>query len=775
MIKKAIAVFLLIAAIYYSFHVLIPNKISNIDTAKNSFSTARALIHLEQISAEQHAIGSKAHDDVRNYIIAQLTDLGLEPQIQEGYSITKWQNLAKSKNILARIKGSEPGKALMLLSHYDSAPHSSFGASDAGSGVATILEGLRAFLSQGETPKNDIIILISDAEEIGLNGADLFVNNHEWAKEVGLVINFEARGSGGPAVMWPETNFGNAKLIDGYAKANPAYPVGYSLIYSIYKLLPNDTDATRFREDGDIESFNFAFIDDHYDYHTSNDNYERLDRNTVEHQGSNLMAMLTHFSNANLNNIRSNDDKVYFNVPIFKFISYPYSWIWPMLLIAVIIFAVLIFLGFKKRRLLKEDVARGFIPLFASIISSLVVGFVLWEIIKLINPHYTEILHGFTYNGYTYIGAFTLVSLGIFSWIYSKFYKPGNTASLLIAPIVLWLILCLLVALYLKGAGFFSIPVYFGLVSLFVLVKQRKPSLILMALLCIPMLMIFSPFLKLFPVALGFFMKIGAISITVKLISMLIVVLCASLMISLFGFFRHKRRWAYVLFLIAFCMLISAQFKSGFNEDRPRPNSLVYVLDIDTNEALWATYDLQLDDWTKQVLGEDPNDNTEIKLNLVGSKYNSGFTFTKKAPLEAFVYPEIEVYKDTIIGENRELSIYIASKRQAQRIELFSDTLNIFNLFEVNDIPVYKSENESTTFSNRKSERLFTYFITDNDPLDMKIVIPKGQRTNFILYEASNDLLENNTFSISERSKAMISKPFVLNDAIILKKTISIN
>ena len=132
--------------------------------------------------------------------------LGLETSIQEGYTAGDWGNLSKAINILARIKGTEDGKALLLLSHYDSSPHSSLGASDAGSGVATILEGIRAFLSEKKQPKNDIIILITDAEELGLNGADLFVNKHPWAKEVGLALNFEARGSGGPSYMLIETN-----------------------------------------------------------------------------------------------------------------------------------------------------------------------------------------------------------------------------------------------------------------------------------------------------------------------------------------------------------------------------------------------------------------------------------------------------------------------------------------------------------------------------------------------------------------------------------------
>jgi hypothetical protein len=84
--------------------------------------------------------------------------------------------------------------------------------------------------------------------------------------------------------MLIETNKGNASMIENFARADPPYPVATSLSYSIYKLLPNDTDLTVFREVGDIEGFNFAFIDDHFDYHTAIDNYERLDRTTLEHQ-----------------------------------------------------------------------------------------------------------------------------------------------------------------------------------------------------------------------------------------------------------------------------------------------------------------------------------------------------------------------------------------------------------------------------------------------------------------------------------------------------------
>jgi hypothetical protein len=46
-----------------------------------------------------------------------------------------------------------------------------------------------------------------------------FVTQHQWAKEVGLVLNFEARGSSGPSYMLMETNAGNAGLVKEFAAA----------------------------------------------------------------------------------------------------------------------------------------------------------------------------------------------------------------------------------------------------------------------------------------------------------------------------------------------------------------------------------------------------------------------------------------------------------------------------------------------------------------------------------------------------------------------------
>jgi hypothetical protein len=408
---QVVSMLILITAIYYSFTSIMPSQISETNAATD-FSTANALHHLKEITKKPHYTGSEEHIVVRNFIVTELEKLGLQVEIQEQIAVNKkWRAATNNRNILTRIKGTENGKALLLLSHYDSNPHSALGASDAGSGVVAILEGVRAFLAKNRRAKNDIIICITDAEELGLLGANAFVNHHPWAKEVGLVLNFEARGSGGPSYMLLETNGGNKKLIEAFQKAESPYPVANSLMYSIYKMLPNDTDLTVFREDSNIDGFNFAFIGDHFDYHTAQDSFERMDLNTFEHQASYLMASLNYFANSDLENLKSETDYVYFNFPYVGLVFYPFSWVMPLFVICLVLFLILIISGVLKQRLTCIGMVKGFVPFLLSLVFSSLITFYGWKIILKIHPQYNDILHGFTYNGYFYIACFVALTL----------------------------------------------------------------------------------------------------------------------------------------------------------------------------------------------------------------------------------------------------------------------------------------------------------------------------------------------------------------------------
>ncbi|GGA67333.1 aminopeptidase [Flavobacterium palustre] len=724
------------------------------------FSTKRALTHVKTISQKPHYVGSENHNQVANYLQNELTKLGLKPSIQEGYTLTDWGNLTKSKNIIARIEGSKNTKALVLLSHYDSAPHSaSPGASDDASGIATILESLRAFLHNKTPHQNDIIILFTDAEELGLNGAALFATQHQWAKDVGLVLNFEARGSSGPSYMLMETNNGNAGMVQNFAAANPTFPVSNSLMYSIYKMLPNDTDLTVFREQGNIQGFNFAFIDGHYNYHTAQDNYNNLDPNSLAHQGSYLMPLLNHFSNSDLNTTKSVEDYVYFSIP-FSFINYPFSWVIPMVIIAFGLFFFFIFLGIAKRILTFPKMLQGFIPLLGAVFSAGLITFLGWKILLQIYPQYNDLLNGFTYNGHAYIAAFVLLSIAICFAFYHFFTPNKITANHFVAPIFIWLLINTGIAFNLQGAGFLIIPVYFGIFMFGFYILTQKYSPVFNLILSIPALLIIAPFIEMFPVGLGLKVLFGSAVLTV---------LCFGLLLPTLGNYVQKGSWSILFLLAAIGFFAKAHSNADYEKGKAKSNSLVYLYDADTNNAQWLTYDKNLDSWTKNYLGEDPKTPKNISDIPLFSKYDSQFTFAAPAPIQRIPQPTIEFLTDSIADNLRYLKIRISPNRKVNRYDIFAnEKMDIYNI-KTNGVSHLEQNGK---IFKREGKKLLSYYVVDNEPLLLEFNINVATVFDMKLLESSFDLMQNPLFNMKKRADWMMPTPFVLNDAVAIKKTI---
>ncbi|MCF8319833.1 MAG: M20/M25/M40 family metallo-hydrolase [Flavobacterium sp.] len=739
---------------------MMPQWVSSDDSLLSEYSTKRALEKVKVISENPHFIGSNNHKIVGDYLVKELQKMGLETQIQEGTSLTDWGNLTKPINILARIKGSDSSKALLLLSHYDSAPHSySHGASDDASGIATILEGVRAFLENKTTHKNDIIILFSDSEELGLNGAALFVTKSNWAKEVGLVLNFEARGSAGPSYMLMEVNKGNANMVKEFTAANPSYPVSNSLMYSIYKMLPNDTDLMVFREQGKIQGFNFAFIDNHFNYHTAQDDFNHLSTKTMEHQGTYLVPLLNYFANSDLTSLQSSDDYVYFNTPI-NFVSYPFSWVFPMVLIAAFLFLFLIFIGLGKRVLVFSEMGKGFLIFLGALLVSGITTFFGWKLLLKIYPQYHDILHGFTYNGHDYIGAFVFLSLAISLLFYSHSNSENKTENYSIAPLFIWILINFAIAFYLPGAGFIIIPLFFSLFMLAYFVTTQKTKPILNLILSIPSLIILVPFITMFPIGLGLKILTGSAVLTV---------LVFGLLLPIFGSFPRKGFWALVLLLISIGFFIKASFNSGYAIGTAKPNSLLYVYNADSKKAVWTTYDVNLDSWTKFYLGENPKSAVELNKNPLFSKYNSEFTYSAKAEVKKLSEPKISFLQDSIAGSQHYYKIKITPNRSVNRYDVFANEKMTFYNLKANGASAL---DQKGSLYKRRGKKLISYYVVDNEPLELQFSIPATAVFDMDLMESSFDLISNPKFKITKRLTWMMPKPFVLNDAVVIQKKI---
>lgn len=755
----------ILASVYYSFYSLMPREGTPATTDASIFSTERALVPLQTISQQPHYYGSDAHGEVRAFLVQQLQDLGLDVSVQEDYLLGAYsRSLNAPKNIIGVLKGTGTGKSLLLLSHYDSAKVPSLGASDAGSGVVTILEAMRAYKASGKQPVNDIIVLFSDAEELGLDGASLFVKQHPLAKNVGLVLNFEARGSGGPSNMIVETNGGNKNLIKGFIEANPEFPVASSLSYSIYKMLPNDTDSTVFREDGDIDSFFFAFIDDHFDYHTAQDTVERLDIETLQHQGSYLVAMLDYFSDADLASLKSDEDYVYVNAPFVKMISYPFAWVLPMLILAFVLFIGLLAWGFKKNLLKGRAVAKGFVALLLSLLICGLIGYYGWILLEKVYPQYQDIQQGFTYNGHLYIVFFTLLSLGITWWLYFRCKVKENVASFFIAPLTIWLLLNAGVAFYLEGAAFWIIPVYFGLLSLWVLLRQTKPNLLLLALLAIPAIFLVVPIIRAFPVGLGLKMLVA---------SSLFTVLVFSLLLPVFGFYRWKKMLAGGSIFIAVILFFIAHSQSDYTEDRKKPNSLLYYQKAKTGESYWLTYDKTIDDWTKGYLSENVMPASEYITNAAGSKYNTGYTYAVPAPNKAIPSLLLIKKQDTVYDGLQHMAFTLKPQRRIHQMLLYTSKETEFTTLSFNGKQAVL-DTAKGNFSKRRSDYLLTFHLTKGDSLNVRYTAPVGSSKKFKVLDYSFDLLSHPQFTINKRPKHMMPMPFVNTDAVVVESDIDL-
>lgn len=765
--KKIIALLLLlvaivggIAAMYYS---LMPRKVAHSTVARDGFQIQRALKHIENMSQTPHYVGSKGHMTVKEYLLKELKSYGLNPEIQEGYTIMEWGNMVKSRNIIAKIKGRMDGKGLMLLSHYDSAPHSySMGASDDAHGVAIILEATRALLENGKQPNNDLYIVFTDAEELGLNGAGLFAAHYPDIDRIGLILNFEARGTSGPGNMLLEVTGGNAAMVKAFAQAEVDFPVSNSLMYSIYKMLPNDTDLTVFREHKQIQGFNFAFIDDHFNYHTEQDDYAHLNQTTVTHQASYLLPLLAHFSSTDLSQLKSESDHNYFNTPLF-FAHYDFQWNWILWAIAAVIFVGVYIIGIGKRLFEPIQLLIAFGKTGLVVVVTGLITYAGWQFALWVYPHYSEMLHGFTYNGHDYIWAFIFLTLAICLYFYTSIKSESNYYEQTFGPLLVWLIITALLNAFLPGAAYLIWPVFFTLISCMYYVFKQTTPVYYNALMPISGLFIYGPFIYMLPIGLGLKMLIG----TAILLTLFVQISLPALQLL-----PKRGIWGTVSLIVAICFFSTAHMNADFTQGKARPTSLNYLHDIDKNQAYFVSYNQSVDDWSKQYLSEDPQDALPLRDLPLSSKYNSGFTFMHPTAIRPIQQPYIYRSLDTVMGADRHIRLHIEPNRNVNRYDIFATSTIELRNFKANG--TVHMEQKGNVYPRKTGvKKILSFYPVDNEPLTLEFQIAKDAPLQMEVLESSFDLLSHPSFTISKRPKDQIPMPFVLTDAVSLRKRVS--
>ena len=652
-IQRAAAVVVLAAGSWWGLRVVLPQP-PGLAARASEFSAERAMKHVRAIASKPHPAGSPEAVAVRDYILTELAMRGIAAELQHGaglYQRNSYVFAGKTENVVARMRGSGGGRAVLLACHYDSV-RSGPGASDDGHGVGVLLETARA-LNAGATLKNDVIFLF-DVEETGMTGADAFARAHPWRKDVDLVLNFEARGTRGPDFMF-QTSDGNGALIREFAAAAP-YPIATSLAGEIYKRLPNDTDMSVFKRYG-YAGLDFAFIDNVLAYHTAFDDAAHLDPATVQHAGSYALSLARQFGNADLARPRRPEaDAVYFSAGGF-FYHYPVSFV------VEFTFASLLLLWLALSRLrksagvtLKGTAIGAALCLGAAVVAGCGMGLV-WQAICLIHPSYLTLPQNDLYarNWYIVVYFALAAALWLVGLILARRYTPGE--SFAAGGVVLNALLLLVATVFLPGGSYILLwPVVGGALAL--LAGPRWP--VLGAVFCIPALSLILQFA--YFGFTGLMMQSAGISSSLFILTLAV---CGMPVAAIVG--KYPVRWIAVLGGVVLAALAGGAWANQFDAAHPIQNDISYVVDADRGQTWWVSRTDGSDPWLRQFLGSSPQ--------LVSRWYElSGTVQRAPAPKIDVAGPVVTVTGDVSGQNRRRVDLSIVSRRAA--VAFFVQVLN---------------------------------------------------------------------------------------------------
>jgi Peptidase family M28 len=725
-----------------------------------AFSSGRAMKHLEAIARKPHPIGSSEHDVVLDYIVGELIALGVSPSVQSTTAVdAQWGGSIRAgrvQNIVARLKGTASTRAIMVAGHYDSAP-TSFGASDDGAAVAMMLETLRALHSE-QPLKNDVIFLFTDGEEAGLLGATAFAKEHEWFKDVGLVLNFEARGSKGPSIMF-ETSNQNGWLIKEFAKAAP-HPISHSFAYEIYRLLPNDTDLTIFKETG-LPGLNFAFIDGYMHYHTLLDNLTEIDERSLQHHGENALALTQHFGNLDLTNIKE-ANAVYFDVLGLTLLHYPGRWVVPLTVLVVVLFLMLLIAGIKRKHLRVSGILVGLAALVLSMLVSGGMVTLIWRGMQKLPGLATWTLRGDSYRSNAYLLTFVVLTVALTAVVLLFFRRRTSLENLMAGSLLWWVILLVPTSLYVPGASYLlTFPLLFslGVLGWMLLTKERRQIttkfLLLACLGSVPGIILLSPVV--YQSFIGLTLNaIGLVAVLVVLLLGLLLPLLELMSAS------QKRVLPGSVILVSLVLLAVISVTSRFDAGHPKMNSILYCLNADIGSATWASTDEKTDEWTAQFLSPK----IEVgSLPQIFASNNSASFLKSQAPVVPLLVPEVKVLEDQrSAAEERTLRLQITSPRRAAVVSLYLDS----------NPEILASSINGQAIAGAESPWILRYYGIPPEGIEIGWRVKSTQPLRLRVVDQSYGLPVIPDGSFPSRPSYMMPFPAAINDSTFVSKTFTL-
>jgi hypothetical protein len=653
-----------------------------------SFSLSNVMAHLEHIAKSPHPTGWPDNDRVRLYLMEQIRAMGLKPEVQTETVLSSDKGRstfisgAVIHNVVAKIPGKAPTKTLLLMAHYDSEYYSP-GASDNGVGVAVLLETMRS-ISQSRQLNNDIVFLFTDGEELGLYGARAFWDRHPWANDVGLVLNFEARGTKGASIMF-QTSEENGKLIAQLGKMSP-HAVASSLSGDIYRMMSNNTDLTIALEKG-VPGMNFAFGDGFTRYHTALDNLANVNIESVRHQGLYAYTLANGFGNADLFATKA-EDVVYFTLfgNVFYYTHELMYWLSGFI---VLLSGLLVWRGMKKRMVTFRGLIASALGMCAIGVLNSFAVYGIWAWLKATVVKETlagAVLHA----GYYHLLFFSVtLCLTLLLWAFIR--RKISALEQFFGVLIGWSVVLSVLTFSLPGATYLiAWPLLIDFLLLgFIFYSAGSANKLehplMLMLLALPLLALTVPVIRLSLV----FLPAEGSAVFLGATGMLLLLLlpcweCVS---------AYWKMWLPCLGAgVALCMLLFILATNDYSARFPKGDNLFYVYRHDRNEAFWVSKSMP-DSWiTKYIRAGKP----VVLEDIVPNRGNKQMAWIDQAPVQPMIPPSLTVLNDELAEGVRKITLHVDKGQPSTRaIFLQVDNREVLDC-EINGIrPIMKERVEN--------------------------------------------------------------------------------
>ena len=627
----ALCTFCLLAALIVAIHYAgLPPSPVPASAPPNVFSAERAIQLNKELITEPHPGASFGEDRLRDKIKDHLEKLGVETQIYDVTRKTGGRSLGAVQDIVARIPGTHPSKSIVFMAHYDSV-FSGLGASDDAAGCVVMLE--LAKILKAEAPmKNDIIFVFTCDEEVAGNGVRAFCEQHPWGKNVGVLLNFEARGTRGNSYMF-ETSPQNGWIIEELTKSHMGASAN-SLMFDVYKRTPFGTDFTTAKNAG-MRGYNVAYVGNFAYYHTINDSPENMSLSSLQQHGNYGIGVARHFGNMEIGNV-DGPDAIYFNTIGTHMVCYPASWGRYITVAAVLVAASFLVYALATGTVSVSGFALGFLAWLLAAALSVAVNaafmFIAWK------TYYFFILY--SYLPYSISGI--AIALAAFAFVYGILFRKVSPLDLASAGLAIYAIGAIVIEIYFPLASYASAyPLLCAAAGLCILAKTMRnkelsPSAVMgTTFLALPAMLMGVPGLR------------ALLDMTPVLFAplvLLVLTLLLTLLIPQFMLIMHSRRWLLpvVSALVGVLFFAAGYFGNGPSAKQPILNSLDYGIDADAGKAYWFTSDKKTDEWTSQFLNKGRLDSVKEFVDTDRQVLKA------EAPMASIPLPNVEVVSSAL-------------------------------------------------------------------------------------------------------------------------------